>query len=147
MDLLTQGLLGTAMAQAGAKQQEIRIATGIGFFSRHYSGCGYPDPIGKRSAAQYRISLAFHAFAVFRATWRFGCCIAAVAFPTQALAVFPVISVYFSRLLLERRARCIHQLRHQSAVAGERCAHRIKYHFRAGSGFHADFADCRRDGI
>ncbi len=33
MDLLTQGLLGTAMAQAGAKQQEIRIATGIGFLA------------------------------------------------------------------------------------------------------------------
>lgn len=33
MDLLTQGLLGTAMAQAGAKQQEIRIATGVGFLA------------------------------------------------------------------------------------------------------------------
>ena len=33
MDLLTQGLLGIAMAQAGAKQQEIRIATGIGFLA------------------------------------------------------------------------------------------------------------------
>jgi inner membrane protein len=33
MDLLTQGLLGATMAQAGAKQQETRIATGIGFFA------------------------------------------------------------------------------------------------------------------
>lgn len=33
MDLLTQGLLGAAMAQSGAKQHETRIATGIGFFS------------------------------------------------------------------------------------------------------------------
>ena len=88
MDLLTQGLLGTAMAQAGAKQQEIRIATGIGFFSRHYSGCGYPDPIGKRSAAQYRISPAFHAFAVFRATWRFDRRVAAVAIFAQTFACF-----------------------------------------------------------
>lgn len=31
MDLLTQGLLGATMAQSGAKQQETRIATGIGF--------------------------------------------------------------------------------------------------------------------
>jgi len=33
MDLLTQGLLGTAMAQAGAKQHETRIATGVGFLA------------------------------------------------------------------------------------------------------------------
>ena len=33
MDLLTQGLLGTAMAQSGARQQEVRLATGIGFFA------------------------------------------------------------------------------------------------------------------
>jgi inner membrane protein len=33
MDLLTQGLLGATMAQAGAKHQETRVATGIGFFS------------------------------------------------------------------------------------------------------------------
>lgn len=33
MDLLTQGLLGASLAQAGAKQQEIRIATGVGFFA------------------------------------------------------------------------------------------------------------------
>ena len=33
MDLLTQGLLGATMAQSGAKQQEVRIATGIGFFA------------------------------------------------------------------------------------------------------------------
>lgn len=33
MDLLTQGLLGATMAQSGAKQQEARIATGIGFFA------------------------------------------------------------------------------------------------------------------
>ena len=33
MDLITQGLLGATMAQSGAKQKEIRIATGIGFFS------------------------------------------------------------------------------------------------------------------
>ena len=31
MDLLTQGLLGATMAQSGAKQQETRLATGIGF--------------------------------------------------------------------------------------------------------------------
>lgn len=31
MDLLTQGLLGATMAQSGSKQQETRIATGIGF--------------------------------------------------------------------------------------------------------------------
>lgn len=33
MDLLTQGLLGATMAQSGAKQQEMRIVTGIGFFA------------------------------------------------------------------------------------------------------------------
>ena len=33
MDLLTQGLLGATMAQAGAKKQEVRMATGIGFFA------------------------------------------------------------------------------------------------------------------
>lgn len=33
MDLLTQGLLGAAMAQSGSQQKETRIATGIGFFS------------------------------------------------------------------------------------------------------------------
>lgn len=33
MDLFTQGLLGATMAQSGAKQQEIRLATGIGFFA------------------------------------------------------------------------------------------------------------------
>jgi inner membrane protein len=33
MDLFTQGLLGATMAQAGAKQQETRIATGVGFFA------------------------------------------------------------------------------------------------------------------
>lgn len=33
MDLLTQGLLGATMAQSGARQQETRIATGIGFFA------------------------------------------------------------------------------------------------------------------
>ncbi|MDP1558237.1 MAG: metal-dependent hydrolase [Nitrosomonas sp.] len=33
MDLLTQGLLGAAMAQSGAKQQETRLATGVGFFA------------------------------------------------------------------------------------------------------------------
>ena len=33
MDLLTQGLLGSAMAQSGAQQKEVRLATGIGFFS------------------------------------------------------------------------------------------------------------------
>ena len=33
MDLLTQGLLGATMAQSGAKQQETRLATGIGFFA------------------------------------------------------------------------------------------------------------------
>lgn len=33
MDLLTQGLLGAALAQAGSKQQETRIATGVGFFA------------------------------------------------------------------------------------------------------------------
>ena len=33
MDLLTQGLLGATMAQSGAKQQETRMATGIGFFA------------------------------------------------------------------------------------------------------------------
>ncbi len=33
MDLLTQGLLGATMAQSGAKQQETRVATGIGFFA------------------------------------------------------------------------------------------------------------------
>ncbi|MBL0010391.1 MAG: metal-dependent hydrolase [Nitrosomonas sp.] len=33
MDLLTQGLLGATMAQSGARQQEMRIATGIGFFA------------------------------------------------------------------------------------------------------------------
>lgn len=33
MDLLTQGLLGAALAQAGSKQQETRVATGVGFFA------------------------------------------------------------------------------------------------------------------
>lgn len=33
MDLLTQGLLGSALAQAGSKRQETRIATGVGFFA------------------------------------------------------------------------------------------------------------------
>lgn len=33
MDLLTQGLLGATMAQSGAKQQETRLATSIGFFA------------------------------------------------------------------------------------------------------------------
>ncbi len=33
MDLLTQGLLGASMAQSGSKQNETRIATGIGFFA------------------------------------------------------------------------------------------------------------------
>ncbi|MEK7791756.1 MAG: metal-dependent hydrolase, partial [Pseudomonadota bacterium] len=33
MDLLTQGLLGSTMAQSGARQQETRLATGIGFFA------------------------------------------------------------------------------------------------------------------
>ncbi|PSJ16464.1 metal-dependent hydrolase [Nitrosomonas supralitoralis] len=33
MDLLTQGLLGATMAQSGAKQQETRMATGIGFLA------------------------------------------------------------------------------------------------------------------
>ncbi|MDH5480607.1 MAG: metal-dependent hydrolase [Nitrosomonas sp.] len=33
MDLLTQGLLGATMAQSGSKQNETRIATGIGFFA------------------------------------------------------------------------------------------------------------------
>lgn len=33
MDLLTQGLLGAAMAQSGAKQHETRMATGIGFLA------------------------------------------------------------------------------------------------------------------
>lgn len=33
MDLLTQGLLGTAMAQAGARRQETRVATSIGFIA------------------------------------------------------------------------------------------------------------------
>jgi len=33
MDLLTQGLLGAAMAQSVARQQEIRIASGIGLFA------------------------------------------------------------------------------------------------------------------
>ncbi len=33
MDLLTQGLLGATMAQAGAKKDETRLAAGIGFFS------------------------------------------------------------------------------------------------------------------
>ena len=33
MDLLTQGLLGAAMAQSGAQRQEARIATGIGFLA------------------------------------------------------------------------------------------------------------------
>ncbi len=31
MDLLTQGLLGSALAQSGARSGEIRIATGVGF--------------------------------------------------------------------------------------------------------------------
>lgn len=31
MDLLTQGLLGGALAQAGAKKNEVRIAAGVGF--------------------------------------------------------------------------------------------------------------------
>jgi len=33
MDLLTQGLLGATMAQSSARQQETRIASGIGFFA------------------------------------------------------------------------------------------------------------------
>jgi inner membrane protein len=33
MDLLTQGLLGAAMSQSVARQQEVRIATGIGLFA------------------------------------------------------------------------------------------------------------------
>jgi len=33
MDLLTQGLLGAAMAQSVARQQEVRIASGIGLFA------------------------------------------------------------------------------------------------------------------
>ncbi len=33
MDLFTQGLLGASMAQSGSKQNETRIATGIGFFA------------------------------------------------------------------------------------------------------------------
>lgn len=33
MDLLTQGLLGTAMAQSNAHRDEIRLATGIGFIA------------------------------------------------------------------------------------------------------------------
>lgn len=33
MDLLTQGLLGATMAQSGARQQETRVATGIGFLA------------------------------------------------------------------------------------------------------------------
>jgi inner membrane protein len=33
MDLLTQGLLGATMAQSGARQQEMRMATGIGFLA------------------------------------------------------------------------------------------------------------------
>lgn len=33
MDLLTQGLLGATMAQSGAKNNETRIAAGIGFFA------------------------------------------------------------------------------------------------------------------
>ncbi|UJP05426.1 MAG: metal-dependent hydrolase [Nitrosomonas sp.] len=33
MDLLTQGLLGAAMAQSSARRQEARIATGVGFFA------------------------------------------------------------------------------------------------------------------
>lgn len=33
MDLLTQGLLGASLAQAGTRQNETRIATGVGFFA------------------------------------------------------------------------------------------------------------------
>ncbi len=33
MDLLTQGLLGASLAQSGTRQNEIRLATGIGFFA------------------------------------------------------------------------------------------------------------------
>lgn len=33
MDLFTQGLLGSSMAQSGAKHEETRIAAGIGFFA------------------------------------------------------------------------------------------------------------------
>jgi len=33
MDLLTQGFLGAGMAQSGAKCDEVRLATGVGFFS------------------------------------------------------------------------------------------------------------------
>ena len=33
MDLLTQGLLGASLAQSGTRQNEARLATGIGFFA------------------------------------------------------------------------------------------------------------------
>lgn len=33
MDLITQGILGATVAQSGARQQEARMAAGIGFFS------------------------------------------------------------------------------------------------------------------
>ena len=33
MDLLTQGLLGASLAQSGTRQNETRLATGVGFFA------------------------------------------------------------------------------------------------------------------
>lgn len=56
MDLLTQGLLGAAVAQSGAQQKEIRLATGIGLFS----GCLADADILIQSANDPLLNIEFH---------------------------------------------------------------------------------------
>ena len=56
MDLVTQGLLGAALAQGGARREEVRTATGIGFAA----GLLADIDILIRSSADPLLNLEFH---------------------------------------------------------------------------------------
>jgi len=56
MDLLTQGLLGAAMSQSVARQQEIRIASGVGFLA----GLMADADIFIRSSHDPLLNIEFH---------------------------------------------------------------------------------------
>lgn len=97
MDLLTQGLLGAALAQAGSKQQETRVATGVGFFA----GLIADADILIQSDQDPLLTVEFHrhfTHSIFCSTRGVNRCAVAVVVVATQTFVLTIIFLLLSRL-------------------------------------------------
>lgn len=131
------------MAQSGARQQDVRLAAGIGFFA----GIAADMDILIQSENDPLLNIEFHRHFTHSLFFvPLGALLVALVLWPFFRKYLPFLRLYlftFFGILPEWCSGCIYQLWHPLVVAAQRCTRRMEYHFGHRPGVYADFIDRR----